>query len=429
MDPVKLFISYSHKDEALRDELVKHLTLLEQRGVIKAWHDRNIDAGDEWADEIDENLNQAQVILLLISADFLASRYCRDIEMKRAMERHEAGEAIVIPVILRDVDWQDAPFGTLQALPTGGEPVENWPSRDKAFADIARGIRKRVEKLTGKSFESTIKDKADAHEPEPIQPKPSRRLRRKGIVIVAVLTAVILASVILVPKIRPRLDPPRKVNRLDDSPWIPSHVGWKIQSIPVPESEDSPIREKTGHLIKGEQIGLLGKSGLNPYSLYQDFKLDLNVSLVNDKGVAWVVRAKDFNNFCLFELYPPNGAANAGKFVYSFYKNGKRKQAETSALPLSVGRDLSSMNIRTEVKTDSSSLLVRYFGIFFRGKSRFKVEANTFMTPEYKMLCEFEDENGNAAPYGGVGFYPRNGMEFLLLDLGVERLPSQTPNR
>jgi TIR domain-containing protein len=145
MAPIEIFISYSHKDEALREELGKHLSLLKRRGVINEWHDRRIGAGQEWAGAIDEHLNSAAVILLLVSSDFLASDYCYDQEMKRALERHDAGDARVIPVILRSVDWAGAPFGKLQALPKDGKPVTSWPNQDEVFSDIARGIRKVVQ--------------------------------------------------------------------------------------------------------------------------------------------------------------------------------------------------------------------------------------------------------------------------------------------
>lgn len=145
--PIEVFFSYSHQDEQLRDELAKHLSILKRQGIITAWYDREISAGTEWAGEIDAHLNTAQVILLLISADFLASDYCYDIELTQAMERHAAQEARVIPVILREVDWKGAAFGKLQALPKNALPVNNWANRDQAFADIARGIRKAVEEL------------------------------------------------------------------------------------------------------------------------------------------------------------------------------------------------------------------------------------------------------------------------------------------
>lgn len=145
--PIEVFFSYAHEDEELKDELVKHLSFLKRQGVITAWHDREITAGTEWADEIDTHLNTARIILLLISSDFLASDYCYDIELTRAMERHVTGEACIIPIILREVDWKGAVFGKLQALPKNAEPITNWVNRDQAFADVARGIRKAVEEL------------------------------------------------------------------------------------------------------------------------------------------------------------------------------------------------------------------------------------------------------------------------------------------
>jgi len=143
--PVELFFSYSHKDEALRDELATHLKLLQRQGVIKAWHDRQITAGSEWAGAIDEHLNSARIILLLISADFIASDYCYDKEMGRAMERHEARETVVIPGILRPVDWAGAPFGKLQALPKNAQPVTIWANRDEAWLNVVQGIRRTIE--------------------------------------------------------------------------------------------------------------------------------------------------------------------------------------------------------------------------------------------------------------------------------------------
>ncbi len=148
--PIEIFFSYSHKDERLRDQLANHLSVLRHQGLVAGWHDRKIGAGNEWEGEIDQHLNAARVILLLVSADFLASRYCYDLEMKRAMQRHEEGEARVIPVILRPCDWHAAPFGKLNALPTDGRPVTEWKPQDKGFADVAKGIRTAVTDLAAK---------------------------------------------------------------------------------------------------------------------------------------------------------------------------------------------------------------------------------------------------------------------------------------
>ena len=136
---IEVFFSYAHEDEALRDALATHLRLLERQGIIAGWHDRRILPGGAWAGAIDDHLQRARIILLLVSADFLASDYSYDVEVQQAMARHDAGAARVIPVILRPVDWHSAPFGTLQALPKDGHPVTSWSNRDEAFA--GRGPR------------------------------------------------------------------------------------------------------------------------------------------------------------------------------------------------------------------------------------------------------------------------------------------------
>jgi hypothetical protein len=144
---IEIFYSYSHHDAALRDELEKHLSLLRRQGFISNWHDRSVCASREWEGEINSHLNEARIILLLVSTDFMASDYIYDVELKRAMERHEKGEASVVPIILRPCDWQGAPFSKLQALPKYAQPVTTWPNHDEAFLDIARGIRLLIEHL------------------------------------------------------------------------------------------------------------------------------------------------------------------------------------------------------------------------------------------------------------------------------------------
>ncbi len=146
--PVEVFYSYAHEDEAFRNTLEKHLSLLRRQGLIKAWHDRHILPGTDWAQAIDEHLEGASMILLLVSSDFLASDYCSGVEMKRALERHQANQARVIPILLRPVDWNGAPFAHLQALPTDAEPITTWSNQDAAFADVAAGIRRAVEDLS-----------------------------------------------------------------------------------------------------------------------------------------------------------------------------------------------------------------------------------------------------------------------------------------
>ncbi|MFN0086167.1 MAG: TIR domain-containing protein [Blastocatellia bacterium] len=146
-EPIQVFVSYSHKDEALRDALNTHLSALKRQRVINAWDDRRLLPGAEWAAEIDDRVEQARVILLLISPDFLASDYCHEIEMTRALERHERGEAVVIPIILRPCDWKGELFGRLHVLPKDARAVTLWPNQDEAFMNVAEGIRAAIESM------------------------------------------------------------------------------------------------------------------------------------------------------------------------------------------------------------------------------------------------------------------------------------------
>jgi tetratricopeptide (TPR) repeat protein len=145
---VEIFCCYAHKDQTLLNELKAHLMPLQRQGLIKIWADNDIGAGIEWEKEIEKHLDTAHIILLLVSPDFMDSDYCYGIEMQRALERHDRGEAQVIPIILRPVYFEGTPFSKLQALPTDAKPVTNWHGRngrDRAFLDIAIGIRKKIE--------------------------------------------------------------------------------------------------------------------------------------------------------------------------------------------------------------------------------------------------------------------------------------------
>ena len=161
---MRVFYSYSHKDAEFRGELEAHLSLLKRQRLIEDWHDRKIMPGTEWATEIDRELGSADIILLLVSADFLASDFCYGKEMKRAMERHEAGSARVVPIIVRECDWTQAPFGRLQALPKDALPVKSWEDRDSAWASVTRGLRQIVRALAGEIGQTVGADTPDRQE-------------------------------------------------------------------------------------------------------------------------------------------------------------------------------------------------------------------------------------------------------------------------
>ncbi len=143
--PKKLFVSYAHQDDDLRQQLEEHLAPLRREGHLETWTDGKIMPGDAWEASIRTALEQAGTILLLVSPSFLASDSCYDVEMRRALERHAAGSARVVPIIVRACDWESAPFGKLQALPRGGKPVLAWESCDLAWLDVAKQIRGLLE--------------------------------------------------------------------------------------------------------------------------------------------------------------------------------------------------------------------------------------------------------------------------------------------
>ena len=148
---ISVFISYSHGDEGLKNELLKHLDPLRRMGWIEAWQDREIDPGAEWDREISEHLESADLILLLVSVDFINSTYCYDIEMETAMELHDNEDAVVVPVILRSCLWEHTPFAKLQALPQDAKAVAAWTDRDEALTSVAAGIRRVVESIRAAS--------------------------------------------------------------------------------------------------------------------------------------------------------------------------------------------------------------------------------------------------------------------------------------
>jgi tetratricopeptide (TPR) repeat protein len=147
---VEIFFSYAHEDAELCGRLQQHFSFLRRERKITQWYDGEIKAGEEWRGEIEGRLDSADVILLLISAAFAHSDFCYNIETGRAMERHNAGEAVVVPIILHPCDWRSAPFARLQALPGSDEAISEWPNIEKALYEVARGVREVVEDLTAR---------------------------------------------------------------------------------------------------------------------------------------------------------------------------------------------------------------------------------------------------------------------------------------
>ncbi len=145
--PTHVFYSYSHHDEPLMAELDGQLSGMRSEGRIKTFWDRNIGPGREWHSEITEELQDADVILFLVSDDFLASRYCQQVELPAAIEMHNQSLVRAVPIILRPCEWQGTPLGRLQAIPRNGRPVTEWVDRNEAWVEIIRGIQTAIDEV------------------------------------------------------------------------------------------------------------------------------------------------------------------------------------------------------------------------------------------------------------------------------------------
>ena len=175
---LQLFISYSHRDTELRERLEAHLAMLRRENIISLWNDRCISAGSDVHDEISENLENSHIILLLVSADFINSDYCYEREMTRALERHNNGEATVIPVILSPCEWQQTPFSSLRNTPGDGQAITGFSDTDQAFNIVAKDIREAVARINVRR-NPTLEENATNPDKTPARPVSGNVLIRK----------------------------------------------------------------------------------------------------------------------------------------------------------------------------------------------------------------------------------------------------------
>lgn len=144
--PAKVFISYSHKDEKYKDRLITHLSPLKELKLVKEWHDRMLVPGSVLHDEIDKNLSNSDIILLLISADYVSSYSCYKDEFPKAFNQWENGTALIVPIIVRETAlWTNLLFGKFTALPLDAIPISSYKNKDKAYVNITKGLKKLIE--------------------------------------------------------------------------------------------------------------------------------------------------------------------------------------------------------------------------------------------------------------------------------------------
>jgi len=146
--PPKLFIAYARPDRPFLDAFVRHLAPMRREGLLSIWHDGEIGPGENWQSAIHHHIESADIIVLLVSASFIHSEYCYRNELPVALQRHEARQVVIIPVIVSSCDWTRMPFARIQALPDGGKAVNTWPDHDVAWTNVAFGIRSVLNRLT-----------------------------------------------------------------------------------------------------------------------------------------------------------------------------------------------------------------------------------------------------------------------------------------
>lgn len=194
--PLRVFCCYAREDQPLLLMLKKHLRPLEREGLITVQADIDVSPGEEWEKEISQYLNTAQIILLLISPDFMNSDYCYSKEMVQAMRRHKSREASVIPIILSPSIWNNAPFAKLQVLPKDAKPVmgSGWHNQEEAFHNVAVGIAKRAEELLKRS-----RDSGPPPQPPNITSKQTsitRWYKRPGVIVSVLIVLIIIGGLI-----------------------------------------------------------------------------------------------------------------------------------------------------------------------------------------------------------------------------------------
>ncbi|WP_437756548.1 toll/interleukin-1 receptor domain-containing protein [Sorangium sp. So ce1389] len=151
---IRVYLSYAPEDDKPRSRLEAHLATMKREGLLETWCPKAIAAGQEQRGKIDENLRAADVILLCVSADYVASDYAYDVEVALAMQRWSLGEAQVVPILVRPAEWETLPYGRLDPLPRDRKPVSTWEDQDEAWLDVAKGIRSIVERLAGRERRS-----------------------------------------------------------------------------------------------------------------------------------------------------------------------------------------------------------------------------------------------------------------------------------
>jgi hypothetical protein len=288
--PVKIFFCYAHEDEPLLNKLKTALSPLQRIDLTDVWHDRDISGGMRWKEEINKHLNAAQIILLLISPDFIASDYCYSTEMKRALERDQRGEARVIPIILRPTLWQGAPFGKLQVFPRDGTPVTDaiWGSIDNAFHNVAEGIKTVVEEIIQRQNRAfpAYSELLNLATPPPSPPKPkvSRAVKAILIATVVLIMSTLIGGVFL------------WENKLYSSTPLTPTATTNSTRTPLPTSSPQPTFLYQADFLKGNQ-------GWFKYAQSSQWSYNSNDKALESDGKLYCCDSTSISNIIIVAPY------------------------------------------------------------------------------------------------------------------------------
>lgn len=243
--PVKIFIAYARKDSGLLDEFRSHFSSLVHTNEVEIWYDGELIPSTIWEDEIREQMHQADVILMLLSPDSIASEYFYKKELPRAMERHSRKDTHVVPVILRPCVWEPTPLGNLQAVPKNGKPITLWDNRDEAYLDAVKSIQNIVKVVKNKNKKSFVEN----NQPTIIDPEPPKPITESPPINYFWIVLSFTISVLLIYLIC-NISKEGKINqKTESSAWektksqntIPSYQSF-LDSFPDGEKRDSALK-------------------------------------------------------------------------------------------------------------------------------------------------------------------------------------------
>ncbi len=396
MRPEKhLFYSYAREDEELRDELEKHLTTLKREGTISSWHDRQILPGQHWDEEIAEELNRADVILLLLSPDFIASDYICDKELKIALRRRRAGKAVVIPIALRPVAWPKD-LTKIQGLPKDCKPVTTWPNRDEAFLDIEAGIRR----IAGS------------------RPWWKKWQVQASSIFVAVMVAALSPEII--PSIRGLFAPPEVIvtASADGEPMmIEVHPGdFDSGDCDTPQEEPGSGKDLILPPCDDAVLINLPEDDRSLWNFVAEFQVVITSGLTD---VTWVARAQDRASYYRFTLKLPQDG-HKGRVEGVVVKNGKVQNSFISC----AGNVFDSTGTLDMTKTVPAGHIL-FVNIFARGarvNHRILLEVGPPFHVKHPAVGHEQDSSctidGNPYEWGQIGFISNQGLEFQTVSYG-----------